>query len=74
VVTTESKHGLPIADNLLDQTFVASRPNEVWLADISYIPTNEGWLYLAVVFDLFTRKVAGWAMRDHLRQELTSRR
>ena len=71
VVTTDSNHGLPIADNLLDQTFLARRPNEIWLADISYIPTNEGWLYLAVVLDLFSRKVVGWAMRDHLRQELT---
>ena len=51
-------------------TFLATRPNEVWLADISYIPTAEGWLYLAVVLDLFSRKVVGWAMRDHLRQEL----
>lgn len=70
VVTTDSNHGLPIADNLLAQTFVATRPNEIWLADISYIPTDEGWLYLAVVLDLFSRKVVGWAMRDHLRQEL----
>lgn len=71
VVTTDSNHGLPVADNLLGQTFLATRPNEIWLADISYIPTDEGWLYLAVVLDLFTRKVVGWAMRDHLRQELT---
>jgi putative transposase len=70
VVTTDSGHGLPIADNLLEQTFLATRPNEIWLADISYIPTGEGWLYLAVVLDLFSRKVVGWAMRDHLRQEL----
>jgi transposase InsO family protein len=71
VVTTDSRHALPVADNLLGQTFLATRPNEIWLADISYIPTDEGWLYLAVVLDLFTRKVVGWAMRDHLRQELT---
>ena len=71
VVTTDSNHGLPIADNLLGQTFLARRPNEIWLADISYIPTDEGWLYLAVVLDLFSRKVVGWAMRDHLPQELT---
>jgi transposase InsO family protein len=71
VVTTDSNHGLPVADNLLGQTFLATRPNEIWLADISYIPTDEGWLYLAVVLDLFTRKVVGWAMRDHLCQELT---
>jgi transposase InsO family protein len=71
VVTTDSHHRLPIADNLLDQTFLATRPNAVWLADITYIPTDEGWLYLAIVLDLFSRKVVGWAMRDHLRQELT---
>src|SRR5512144_2017096 len=70
VVTTSSKHNLPIADNLLAQSFLATRPNQIWLADISYIPTNEGWLYLAVVLDLFSRKVVGWAMRDHLRQQL----
>jgi transposase InsO family protein len=70
VVTTDSNHGLPIASNLLDQTFLATRPNQIWLADITYIPTDEGWLYLAIVLDLCTRKVVGWAMRDHLRQEL----
>jgi transposase InsO family protein len=70
VVTTDSKHGLPIAENLLAQTFLATRPNQIWLADITYIPTGEGWLYLCVVLDLFSRKVVGWAMRDHLRQEL----
>jgi transposase InsO family protein len=71
VCTTESKHSLLVAANLLDQNFVAERPNQVWLADITYIPTGEGWLYLAVILDLFTRKVVGWAMRDHMRAELT---
>jgi putative transposase len=71
VCTTDSKHSLPVAANLLDQNFVAKRPNQVWLADITYIPTAEGWLYLAVILDLFTRKVVGWAMRDHMRAELT---
>jgi putative transposase len=65
--TTESKHSLPVAANLLDQNFVADQPNQVWLADISYIAIGEGWLYLAVILDLFTRKVVGWAMRDHMR-------
>jgi putative transposase len=69
--TTDSKHSLPVAANLLDQNFVAERPNQVWLADITDIPTGEGWLYLAVIPDLFTRKVVGWAMRDHMRAELT---
>ena len=64
VCTTDSKHSLSVAANLLDQNFVADQPNQVWLADITYIPTSEGWLYLAVILDLFTRKVVGWAMRD----------
>src|SRR4051794_21873607 len=71
VCTTDSKHALPIAANLLDQNFVAEKPDQIWLADITYIPTGQGWLYLAVILDLFTRKVVGWAMRDHMRAELT---
>jgi putative transposase len=69
--TTDSRHTLPIAPNLLQQEFAVSVPNQVWLADITYIPTGEGWLYLAAVLDLATRKVVGWAMRDHMRTELT---
>jgi len=71
VRTTDSHHDLPIAPNLLEQTFVATRPNQIWLADITYVPAFEGRLYLAVVLDLFTRKIVGWAMRDHMRAELT---
>jgi putative transposase len=71
VCTTDSKHSLPVAANLLDRNFVADRPNQVWLADITYVPTGEGWLYLAVILDLFTRKVIGWSMREHMRAELT---
>ena len=71
VRTTDSKHSLPVAANLLDRNFVAEKPNQVWLADITYISTDEGWLYLAVILDLFTRKVVGWAMREHMRAELT---
>ena len=70
-VCTDSNHDLPIAPNRLDQKFTAERPNQVWLADITYVPTKEGWLYLAVVLDLFTRKIVGWAMRGHMRAELT---
>lgn len=70
--TTDSRHGLPVAPNLLDQRFAASGPNQVWLADITYVPTGEGWLYLAAVLDLATRKIVGWAMRDHLRTELAA--
>ncbi|MBL0407688.1 IS3 family transposase, partial [Microvirga aerilata] len=69
--TTDSRHSLPVAPNLLQQEFTVSVPNRVWLADITYIPTGEGWLYLAAVLDLATRKVVGWAMRDHMRTELT---
>ncbi len=71
VCTTDSKHSLPIAANLLDRNFVAEKPDQVWLADITYIPTGEGWLYLAVILDRFTRKIVGWAMREHMRAELT---
>jgi putative transposase len=71
VCTTDSRHDLPIAPNRLDQNFAAERPNQVWLADVTYVPTSEGWLYLAVVLDLFSRKIVGWAMRDHMRAELT---
>jgi putative transposase len=69
--TRDSRHQLPIAPNLLQQKFTATVPNQVWLADIMYIPTGEGWLYLAAVLDLATRKVVGWSMRDHMRTELT---
>ena len=68
--TTDSRHSLPVAPNLLQQEFVASAPNRVWLADITYIATGEGWLYLAAVLDLATRKIVGWTMRDHMRTEL----
>ncbi|MGU3480251.1 DDE-type integrase/transposase/recombinase, partial [Methylobacterium sp. D48H] len=69
--TTGSRHDLPIAPNLLKQDFSAARPNTVWLADITYLPTGEGWLYLAAVLDLATRKIVGWPMRDHMRAELS---
>jgi putative transposase len=69
--TTDSRHDWPIAPNRLGQRFAAERPNQIWLADVSYVPTGQGWLYLAVVLDLFTRKIVGWAMRDHMRAGLT---
>jgi putative transposase len=72
VRTTDSRHNLPIAPNLIARDFTAAAPNRVWLADITYIPTAEGWLYLAAVMDLFSRKIVGWAMRDHMRIELVS--
>jgi len=68
--TTDSRHDIPVAANLLDRNFAAERPDTVWLADISYIPTAEGWLYLAAVEDLATREIVGWSMADHLRAGL----
>jgi putative transposase len=68
--TTDSLHAFPVAPNLLDQDFKATRPNQNWGADISYVWTREGWLYLAVVIDLFARRVVGWATSDRLHKEL----
>lgn len=68
--TTNSKHDLPVADNLLTQKFTASKPNEVWTSDITYIWTEEGWLYLAVVLDVFSRKIVGWSMSNRMTKEL----
>ena len=70
VKTTDSRHPHPIAENTLDRGFEVERPDTVWAADITYIPTLEGWLYLAVILDLCTRRVVGWATADHLRAEL----
>jgi transposase InsO family protein len=68
--TTDSSHAFPIAPNLLARNFTAEAPDRVWLADLTYIWTAEGWLYLAAVLDLCTRRVVGWAMADHLGHEL----
>jgi putative transposase len=68
--TTDSQHAWPVVPNLLDQDFTATRPDEKWGADISYIGTKEGWLYLAVVVDLFARRVVGWATGDRLHSDL----
>ena len=68
--TTDSAHGEPIAANVLDRQFTAEAPNRRWVADITYIPTQEGWLYLAAVLDLYSRKIVGWSMADHLGWEL----
>ena len=64
--TTHSQHDQPVADNVLNQQFEAEAPNRIWTADITYIDTAEGWLYLAVVMDRFSRKIVGWLMADHL--------
>jgi putative transposase len=68
--TTDSRHDLPVAPNLLGRRFAAEWPDTVWLADISYLPTDEGWLYLAVIEDMASREIVGWSMADHLRAEL----
>ena len=72
-VTTNSKHELPVAPNVLDQQFIAERPDQKWLADITYIATAEGWLYLAGVLDLYSRRIVGWAMDKTMGQELVIR-
>lgn len=66
VKTTDSKHDFPIAPNLLQRDFTADAPNEVWVGDITYLDTREGWLYLAVLIDLYSRRVVGWAMSERI--------
>lgn len=68
--TTNSQHMRPVAPNLLQQQFVAQRTNQTWLADITYVPTAEGWLYLAAVIDLYSRRIVGWAMKTRLTDDL----
>ncbi len=68
--TTDSRHGYPIAPNRLGRNFTAQAPNQVWLADLTYIPTGEGWLYLAAILDMHTRKIVGWSMRQTLHTEI----
>ena len=71
-VTTDSKHNLPTAPNLLDRDFTASRPDQKYVGDITYIPTKQGWMFLAVVIDLFSRRIVGWAMDDNMRAPLVN--
>ena len=68
--TTNSRHSLPVAPNLLEQNFTASAPNQKWVGDITYLATGEGWLYLAVLIDLYSRKVVGWAMSERMTADL----
>lgn len=70
VHTTDSKHDLPVATNVLNRQFNPSRPDQAWVADITYIRTGRGWLYLAAVLDLYSRKVVGWAMAPNMPAEL----
>jgi transposase InsO family protein len=69
--TTDSKHNLPVAPNLLDQRFDIIEPNKVWLADITYVATEEGWLYLAGIMDLGSRRIIGWSMDKQMSRTLT---
>ncbi len=70
--TTNSNHNLPVAPNLLNRDFYASYPNEKYVGDITYIPTNEGWLYLATVIDLYSRRIVGWSMDDTMKVSLVN--
>lgn len=69
-VTTDSNHSKPVAPDLIEQDFTAGSPNEKWVSDISYIWTDEGWLYLTVVMDLYSRAIVGWSMRRRMTQQL----
>ncbi len=69
-ITTDSKHNLPVAPNLLNQQFDVDAPNKIWVGDITYLATSEGWLYLAVVIDLYSRKVVGWSISNRMTKAL----
>jgi putative transposase len=71
VRTTDSNHALPTPANVLDRNFTATAPDRVWAGDVTYLPTREGWLYLAVLLDLYSRRVVGWAMSEHNDEKLT---
>ena len=68
--TTNSRHNLPVAPNLLNQDFTVDAPDRTWVSDITYIHTKKGWLYLAVVLDLYSRQIVGWAMDKHMKKQL----
>jgi putative transposase len=70
--TTDSKHKLPIAENLLDRNFAPAAPNQAWSSDITYVWTDEGWLYLAVVLDLFNREVVGWSIKSRMTADIVT--
>jgi putative transposase len=70
-VTTQSRHPFPIAPNVLARQFAQTRPDQAWVTDITYIPTGEGWLYLAVILDLWSRFAVGWAMSERITDDLT---
>lgn len=69
-VTTDSRHAYPVAENRLNRQFEVKAANQTWTTDISYVWTNEGWMYLAIVVDLFSRQIIGWSLQDHMRTQL----
>jgi transposase InsO family protein len=71
-VTTDSKHNKPISPNLLERQFDVTQPNKYWVGDITYIPTKNGWLYLATVIDLYSRQIIGWSMADNMKAKLVN--
>lgn len=71
--TTDSKHSKPVALNLLERNFTVDQPNHCYVGDITYIPTDEGWLYLATVIDLYSRKIVGWSMSNNMKAELVNK-
>lgn len=71
--TTDSNHALPVAKNVLDREFTATAPDKKWVADVTYIPAETGWLFLAVILDLYSRKVVGWSAGTHFNRELVCR-
>jgi len=68
--TTNSKHTLPVAENVLGRDFTVERPNQKWLSDITYVPTDEGWLYVACILDLYGREIVGWSMEERMTKDL----
>ena len=70
--TTQSNHGLAVAENWLAKVPAPTRPNQIWVSDITYLPTHEGWLYLAVILDACSRKIVGWQVEDHLESSLVT--
>lgn len=70
-ITTDSRHSKPIYENKLNREFSANKPNQRWVSDITYIPTMEGWLYLSVIMDLFSRKIIGWSMDSRMKEDIT---
>lgn len=71
-VTTDSKHGMPVADNLLERNFTPTAPNQVWTSDITYLWTDEGWLCLAIVMDLFNREIVGWSLKPRMTADIVT--